>query len=114
MKRILIVDDDEDIRELIARALTGNFEICTAENGDEALGLMANITFDAIVLDYMMPGLDGGDTIACARKLGVNVPIVLTSAAIERTQAMALGADDFVSKPFDIHALAERVGRAAA
>ena len=114
MKRVLVVDDDPDVRELLAHALSKTFEVSTAENGNEALDLMARRKFDAVVLDYMMPGLDGADTIACARRLGFRAPIVLTSAAIARSDAMAFGADDFVSKPFEVSALTASIRRAAA
>lgn len=114
MKRVLVVDDDEDLRELITHVLAREFEVVEADRGEQALALLSNGEFDAVVLDYMMPGLDGADLIARARAEGHALPIVLTSAAIGRGEAMAMGADDFVPKPFDVAELAERVERAAA
>ncbi|WP_317400005.1 response regulator [Anaerotruncus colihominis] len=109
--RIMIVDDDKEIREVISVLLSNeNFEIIEAGSGEEALkALSANI--DLIILDVMMPGISGYQVSRVIRELS-NVPILFLTA---RTQSSDLvlgyssGGDDYLAKPFFYPELIARV-----
>jgi CheY-like chemotaxis protein len=111
MTRLLIVDDDPDIIEALAIMLQDRHQVRTASNGVEALELLGTHTFDAIVLDLMMPLMDGETLIERAREAGITIPIVLASASIDvRALAARLGVEH-VLKPYDIGALEEKLVR---
>jgi len=79
--RLLVVDDDADIVELLAASLRfSGFEVTTARNGHEALAVAASTRPDLIVLDVMMPGLDGLTVVRRLRESGNRVPVVLLTA----------------------------------
>lgn len=107
MKRILVVDDDATIRDVIALVLEEEgWSVTTAANGVEALSKMRAITQDLVLLDLMMPMLDGWSVLG-QRQVDPalsTIPVVAMSAggqlALER--ARALGADECVSKPFEL------------
>lgn len=104
--RILIVDDDAIVRRLIQVTLTNIECLCTeAHNGYEALELAGKRPFDIILLDIMMPGLNGFEV--CSRLKAndetADIPVVLVTAlnsADSRQRGKDAGADDFISKPF--------------
>ena len=109
---ILIVDDDDRIRNLLKDYLTGNFYIVsTAEDAKEAKEKLNFIKFDVIILDVMMPGQDGYDlTKDIKRKL--NVPIILLTAKGEvenRIKGLEIGAEDYIGKPFEPKELLLRI-----
>ncbi|MFN3388741.1 MAG: response regulator [Allosphingosinicella sp.] len=116
MARILYVDDEEDIREVAAMAigLDPELEVRTCASGRDALGEAAAWRPDLILLDVMMPEMDGPTTFARLREQEAtrDVPVVFITA---RTQAQeveayrALGARGFIAKPFDPMALAATV-----
>ena len=111
MSRLLIVDDDPDIIETLAIMLRDQHDVRTASNGLEALELLGTHTFDAIVLDLMMPIMDGETLIERAREAGITIPIVLASASTDvRALAAQLGVEH-VLKPYDIGALEEKIVR---
>jgi two-component system alkaline phosphatase synthesis response regulator PhoP len=112
---ILVVDDEEDIRELVRYNLTkGGFNVVTAASGEEGLSLAQEIKPCLIVLDIMLPGIDG---LEVCRRLKSNaatrtIPVVIISALGEEKDVVAgleLGADDYVSKPFSPGVLLARV-----
>jgi two-component system, OmpR family, alkaline phosphatase synthesis response regulator PhoP len=114
-ERILIVDDEEDILELVSYHLVREgYQLMTAASGEEALGKAKRESFDLIVLDLMLPGMDGLDV---ARALKADdrtgsVPIVMLTAKGEDADVVAgleLGADDYVTKPFSPRVLSARV-----
>ena len=111
MTRLLIVDDDADILEALAVVLEGKHEVTTASNGIEALGLLQSRPFDAMVLDLMMPLMDGETLIGRMHDTGIAVPVVLASASVDIVSlARRLGVDH-ITKPYDIAALEEKIAQ---
>ncbi|RJP69018.1 MAG: sigma-54-dependent Fis family transcriptional regulator [Candidatus Abyssobacteria bacterium SURF_17] len=105
MERILIVDDDEGLIHFLSRFFSKlDKEVTSSTDGPSALDLLSNETFDLILIDYKMPGLNGLDTLKEIRRLRVKTPVIImtaygtTETAIE---AMKLGAYDYLLKPFD-------------
>lgn len=109
---ILVVDDDQRIRQLVSRYLWNNgFLTMEAANADEARTMLANFSFDAMVLDIMMPGETG---VQLTRSLNVNksLPILLLTALSEiddRIDGFDAGADDYLPKPFEPRELVARL-----
>ena len=114
-KRVLVVDDDPDIRELLFTALEDDgFEVVPAGNGQEALAIIETFRPDVIVLDLMMPVMDGWQFAAELRARAEDIPIVLLSAARDlKTHAMALSAAEIIEKPFDLSELIPKIARVA-
>lgn len=114
---VLVVDDDQDIREMIARYLQdiGGFTVATAGDGAVALGLLSSGSFGAVVCDEMMPGLVGTDFLAQATMRGLTVPFIMMTGSPEgeivRT-ALRLGAFDFLDKPIKLGEVLQVVRRA--
>jgi two-component system response regulator MprA len=110
--RVLIVDDEPAVRQALKRALDlEGFEVELAENGEQALVAAAGKEPDAVILDVMMPGLDGIQTCRKLRASGSRVPILMLTAKVEvedRVAGLDAGADDYLVKPF---ALAELLAR---
>jgi two-component system response regulator MprA len=104
MVKILVVDDDQKLLKMVRRTLTyEGFEVTTAENGREALDIVGANPPDLIVLDWMMPQLDGLEVLKRLRTSGDETPILILTArdAIEdRVQGLDRGADDYLVKPF--------------
>lgn len=112
MPKILIVDDEINIRELVKKyANFERFEADTAENGLEAISKVKNNSFDLVVMDIMMPELDGFSAVKEIRKFS-DVPIIMLSARSEeydKIYGFDLGIDDYVTKPFSPKELMMRV-----
>jgi len=115
-RRVLLVDDEDDIRsiaELSLRAL-GGWDVRTASSGVEALGVTRDDAFDVIVLDVMMPELDGPSTLRRLREDGVQTPVVFLTAKVQPTDRRALeeaGAAGMLAKPFDPMRLSDELAR---
>ena len=112
--RILIIEDDPDMREIERTALTcGGHEVVLASNGKEGLRALEGRRPCVILLDLMMPVMDGLTFLAerLRRRLGTDVPVLCVSAAGEEivSQAMRLGAKECIHKPADIDLLCARV-----
>jgi len=111
-KKILIVDDDSNIAELIALYLMKErFDTTIAPDGEEALRLFAQIEPDLIILDIMLPGIDGYEVCRKIRQTS-NVPIIMLSAkgeTFDKVLGLELGSDDYMIKPFDSKELVARV-----
>ena len=111
--RILVVEDDPDINALLARVATREgFEVVSAFSGTEALLRMERAPFDLVLLDMMLPGMDGPAIIGRMREAGARTPVVVVSAkagASDKVAALKLGADDYVTKPFDPDEVAARI-----
>lgn len=109
---ILIVDDDQKIRTLLARFLTGNgFRVTTAADAAAARAAMRGLAFDLVLLDVMMPG-ESGLTLARDLKATRPVPICMLTALTEtedRILGLEAGVDDYVSKPFEPRELLLRI-----
>lgn len=112
---MLVVDDDPDIRELLFTALEDEgFEVVPAGNGQEALAIIKTFRPDVIILDLMMPVMDGWQFAAELRALDEDIPLVLLSAAHDlRTHAKALSAAEIIEKPFDLSELLPKIARVA-
>ena len=111
--RLLLVEDDRGVRESLARALQfEGYTVDTAPDGLEALDRITNDPPDAVVLDVMMPKLDGLEVARRLRKRGVALPILMLTARHEVTDRVAgldAGADDYLVKPFALDELLARV-----
>ena len=111
-KRILVVDDESRYqRPLEANLRTDGYDVVTASNGVEAIELFSSQPIDLILLDVMMPELDGFATCERIREYS-NVPIIMLTAKGEekdRVRGLDLGADDYLSKPFSATELLARV-----
>lgn len=111
-QKILIVDDDSSIAELISLYLTKEcFETKKVEDGNEALGAFESFKPDLILLDLMLPGMDGYEICREIRR-NSSVPIIMLSAKTEtfdKVLGLELGADDYIIKPFDSKELVARV-----
>ena len=116
MKRVLVVDDDPDILESLILLLETRYSITAAGNGALALELLARHAFDAVVLDLMLPMLDGTRVLAELRQRGNTVPVILISAhrdlEHQLLQHQELGAFASLRKPFDIRELERRLEEA--
>jgi two-component system OmpR family response regulator len=111
--RILVVEDDEKIASFIVNGLKqSGFAVDTAGDGEDALSLCAVVSYDAIVLDIMLPKLDGLSVIRRLRHDRSMVPVLLLSAraSVEnRVVGLQAGADDYLTKPFSFSELLARV-----
>jgi CheY-like chemotaxis protein len=113
--RILYVDDEPDLREIAQMSLELNpsFEVCCCASGAEALREASRWPPDLVLLDVMMPGMDGPQTFARLRQeFGAALPIVFITARAgesDTAQLMALGAQGVIAKPFDPMKLAGQV-----
>lgn len=111
--KILIAEDDDNIRKGLAEALAREgYALVTAGNGKAALELYAREKPDFIILDIMMPEMDGYSVCREIRKQDERIPIIFLSAKdaeIDRVVGLELGADDYVSKPFGIHEIRARI-----
>ncbi len=112
-RRVLVVDDEENVTHLVSSALRfDGFETITADNGPSALAAVAESDPDLVVLDVMMPGMDGLGVLQNLRAAGSQVPVIFLTArdaATDRIGGLRAGADDYVVKPFSVEELLARV-----
>jgi DNA-binding response OmpR family regulator len=110
--RILVVDDEDAIRELLVYGLTRQgFDVRAASEGVGALQLMSGWSPEAIVLDVMLPGVDGLAMVPAFRRIS-DVPIIMLTArdgTADKVTALTIGADDYVAKPFEMEELVARL-----
>ncbi len=110
--RILIVDDEREIREAIRIYLRGeDIETVMASNGQEAIDLVKQEEIHLVLMDVMMPGIDGIVATSLIREFS-NVPIIMLTAKSEDTDkimGLSIGADDYITKPFNPMELVARV-----
>jgi two-component system OmpR family response regulator len=115
MAEVLIVDDDRDIRGILAFTMDdAGYEVREAADGAEAIAAMEKRAPDCLVLDLMMPGIDGFGVLRSKRQLGLAPEarvILLTAKTAERdyVRGWELGADEYLTKPFDPDELLDRV-----
>ena len=111
-EKILIVDDEYDIRHLIYRYLTKEqYTVITAENGNRAIELLKSENPDLVVLDIFLPDIDGFEVCQELRKFS-NTPIIFLSSKsddMDKILALGLGGDDYITKPFSLSELAARI-----
>ena len=112
MARVLVVDDDHTVREVAVSYLRAHdHEVVEAADGESALALMGEAPADLVVLDLMLPGIDGLEVCRRLRETG-SVPIIMLTALggeLDRVAGLEHGADDYVTKPFSPRELALRV-----
>ena len=112
MLKILLVDDDPNIRQLVNLYLQKEgFEVMMADRGDEALKMFKASPPNLILLDIMLPGMDGWQVCREVRKIS-NIPIIMLTAkdeTFDKVLGLELGADDYVAKPFDMKELVARI-----
>lgn len=110
MTKILLVEDDAEIQMMIKELLT-EYEVVSAYSGTEGQLRVQQESFDLILLDLMLPGLDGEELLAWIRQRSA-LPIIVISAKNDLTEKIALlqaGADDYLVKPFDLYELLARI-----
>ena len=111
--RVLVVDDDRAVRESLRRSLEFNgYEVALAGDGAEALASIAGHAPDALVIDVMMPRLDGIETTRALRTAGNDLPILVLTARDsvgDRVEGLDAGADDYLTKPFALEELLARL-----
>ena len=114
MLRVLLAEDDPDVQRVVRLALRRDFDVTVTNNGRDALALVAGVRPDLILLDWMMPDLDGFET--CARLKADpetrNIPVIFLTARSQESEislGLALGAIGYVTKPFDAPALGSHV-----
>lgn len=106
MKRILVVDDELDLLDLIELILTNEgYDIHKAQNGKEAINLAGKNDYDIVIMDIMMPEMDGWETIKAIRadKKNVNIPIIMLTCrdnSQDKYYAIQEGIEDYITKPF--------------
>lgn len=105
MFRILVVDDDKSTRLLLKAVLESeNYTVCTAENGEAALSILDENHIDLVVLDIMMPKMDGYEFTKTLREVNNNLPILMVSAKQlpeDKKKGFLVGTDDYMTKPID-------------
>jgi two-component system OmpR family response regulator len=112
-ERLLLVDDEENLRSMLEAALRHNgFDVASAANGRDALDAVANDQPDAIVLDVMLPDLDGFEVCRRIRAEGTHTPVLFLTArdaTEDKVRGLTLGGDDYLVKPFSLDELVARV-----
>ncbi|MGH9253435.1 MAG: response regulator transcription factor [Vicinamibacterales bacterium] len=113
--RLLVVEDERDLAQTLRRALEEEeFAVDLAGDGEDALFKIREMPYDAVILDLMLPGLDGWALLQTARADGIRTPVLVLTARDgidDRVRGLNLGADDYLTKPF---ALAELIARVRA
>ena len=111
--RILLVEDEENIRDVVKLNLEmENYEVITSGNGKEALKIIDEQYFDLLILDVMLPDLDGFQICEQVRLTNMEVPIIFLTAkdtSMDRINGLKKGADDYLTKPFHLEELLLRV-----
>lgn len=112
-KRILVVEDDDDIAELLRLHLRDEgYDAVRVADGTQGMAALEQGGWHALVLDLMLPGVDGLEICKQARTMGQYVPIIITSARsseVHRILGLELGADDYLAKPFSVLELVARI-----
>ena len=115
MERVLIVEDDENIRQLLKLTLASfNYELVDFENGKDAYDYLQDNKVDLAILDLMLPGMNGYDLLKFIRGKATlkDLPVIILSAKdkeLDKIMGLDLGADDYLTKPFSVLELAARI-----
>jgi DNA-binding response OmpR family regulator len=111
--RLLVAEDDARLCDVLARGLRGaGYSVDVASRGDEALALLLLNTFDAAVVDWRMPAMDGVEVVTALRARGLSVPVLMLTARdtpSDRIRGLDAGCDDYLVKPFDFQELLARL-----
>lgn len=112
-KRILIIEDEQELAALVSRHLREQgFEVTAVARGDAGLRAAEGADFDLVLLDLMLPGMDGMQVCRRLRARGVQTPIVMVTARtteVDKVLGLDMGADDYIAKPFGIAELTARI-----
>lgn len=115
-ERVLLVDDEAEFLEIMAERMRGrDMEVTTSTSATEALALIATESYDAVIMDFMMPEMDGIQALKAIKEKKPEMQIILLTghATVEKgVEAMKAGAMDFVEKPADLDALSEKIKKA--
>jgi DNA-binding response OmpR family regulator len=110
LDKVLLVDDDHDLLSGLAQLLRDKYVVLTASNGDQALKVLERETVDVVVMDILMPMLDGQSVLRELRARRRPPAVVVVSARPDLlTQSMEMGADDYLAKPFGISDLERKI-----
>ena len=111
--RLLVVDDEPNIRDLLATSLRfAGFEVFTASTGNEAIREATEHQPDLVVLDVMLPDMDGFTVTRRLRQIGMNAPVVFLTArddTSDKITGLTVGGDDYVTKPFSLEEVVARI-----
>ncbi|HEX9022514.1 MAG TPA: response regulator, partial [Geobacteraceae bacterium] len=111
--KILVIEDERRLAQLLKRGLEENhFAVDISHDGEEGKYMAENYPYDAVLLDLMLPELDGLEILQSLRAGGSDVPVVIITARGEvedRIKGLNIGADDYVAKPFDLAELIARL-----
>jgi DNA-binding NtrC family response regulator len=117
-EKVLLVDDEKEFLEIMTERMKArNIEVTTATSAHQALEIIEKEAFDAIILDFQMPGMDGMDALKAIKAKKPEAQIILLTgyATVEKSvEAMKFGATDFIEKPADLEILAEKIKNAKA
>ncbi|MBU0969154.1 MAG: response regulator [Proteobacteria bacterium] len=117
-EKVLLVDDEKEFLEIMSERMRARGMIVTAtESADQALSIIEKESFDAIIMDFQMPEMDGMEALKAIKKKRPELQIILLTgyATVEKTvEAMKIGATDFLEKPADLEALVEKIKTAKA
>lgn len=112
MEQILVIDDDTELCELLRDYLSSEeFSVTSVHRGDEGAELVGRTSFDLVVLDVMLPGMNGFDVLRAIRR-NSQVPVIMLTARgddVDRIVGLELGADDYLPKPFNPRELTARM-----
>ncbi|HEY3066307.1 MAG TPA: response regulator [Methylomirabilota bacterium] len=117
LHRLLVVDDEEAVRSLLYDAFGGSYTVVTAADGYEALAELREARPAVVLLDMLMPGMDGVETLERIQAFDPTIPVIMLTANQDTGRARATlvaGAFDYVRKPFDLEGLARVIAAACA
>lgn len=112
MNKILIIEDEDNIRKIIAYDLKRDYELSEAADGETALTMALNEHFDVLIIDWMIPRLSGLELVRCLRKKNIDSIMIMLTAKDDEAdilQAFEEGVDDYITKPFSPRELVARV-----
>ena len=110
--KALIVEDDVKLSNNICESMKDMLELTQAYDGEQGLNYLRRDKFDIVILDVMMPKMDGFEVLDAMRSLGINTPVMMLTAlnqAKDQVRGLKAGADDYLAKPFDISVLRARI-----
>lgn len=117
-EKVLLVDDEKDFLDIMSERMQARgMTVKTADSADKAMAMLENESFDAIVMDFKMPGMDGIQALKNIKNQKPELQIILLTgyATVEKTvEAMKIGATDLLEKPADLEALAAKIKQAKA
>ncbi len=115
-EKVLLVDDEKDFLDIMSERMQARgMTVKTADSADKAMAMLENESFDAIVMDFKMPGMDGIQALKNIKNQKPELQIILLTgyATVEKTvEAMKIGATDLLEKPADLEALAAKIKQA--